>query len=854
LEDRLQPGDMVLGYLLGGSLLAPGLAVLDPDLGAAKEDASVTQPAKHRPAPYNGLADQDLHRMPAAGPIALASFLEDRSTARSVLSPASLPQGVVGDSATPHGGSADLLSLQLAAAVLHSSTPLPNPVTAGSLGSFFASNTSANFSSSKAVGQAPVVVDSATNGSLAQQPERIATHAQPAASPAAAQPVPADPKQIQESYGRLPLAFEANQGQADARVQFLSHGSGYSLALAATEAVLSFQRLTVSRGGEVSEPQVSAATVLDMQLLGANAAPQVVGRDELPGKVNYYVGNDPRQWHTNLATYARVEYQNVYAGINLVYYGKGQQLEYDFVVAPGADPRTISLGFTGADQVSINAQGDLVLHTAGGDIQQHKPFLYQDVGGVRQEIAGSFVLRGPQQVGFQVGAYDPSRPLVIDPAYVYSSFLGGTGDDAGNGIAVDGNGFAYVTGYTDSPPATWPVPAPALFGPLGGIDAFVTKVDVSGMFLQWTDFIGGLGTDVGQAIALGAGGVYIAGSTSSPTFPAFNFQAAYGGGASDGFAARFNPVNGALLNSTFLGGRGNDAGFGIAVDNASNVYVTGYTSSPPGTWGALSFVFGPSGGKDAFAIRLDPTLSFETYLTYVCGTRTDIGYGIAVDGNQAAYVTGETQSPNFVTTAGVVQPVFGGGGSDAFVFKLRANGGLIWSTFYGGPGDDGGYGIAVDANGNPVVTGYFDVGAGNTDAFLIQLNANAAAFLCFGFLGGIGTDVGQGVALDAFGNAYVTGWTDSPNFPVLFPLPGQAALNGIQSAFVAKINLPGCFLVYSTYLGGESVDAGYGIAVDFGQNAYVTGYTTSPVLFPVGPACFQCFSGGGIDAFVTKIR
>jgi hypothetical protein len=586
-----------------------------------------------------------------------------------------------------------------------------------------------------------------------------------------------------------------------------------------------------------------------MQFVGSNHAAQVVGQDELPGKVNYYLGKDTSTWHTNIPTFARVEYQNVYPGIDLAYYGKQQQLEYDFIVAPGADPRAITLGFTGADRVTIDEQGDLVLHSAGGDVRQHRPFLYQEVGGVRQEVAGNFEFRGDGQVGFRVDAYDTSRPLIIDPpVYIYSSYLGGAGNDAGFGIAVDGNGYAYVTGYTDSPPSTWPAPPPpTLIGPLGGIDAFVTKVDTSGMFLQWTDYIGGSSWDVGQGIALGPCGVYVTGVTASPDFPvtAAAFQTIYSGVSSDGFAVQLDPNAGALLAGTFLGVLpGDSAGYGVGVDVNSNVYVTGFADTG-----------GPN--YDVLVISLDCTLSFANYLTFWGGVGTDVGYGIAVDPGGNAYVTGYTDSPNFPTTAGVIVPVYPGH-PDGFALKLNSFGGLVWSTYLRLPGNGAGTGIAVNSAGQPYITGYFDGGpVQHLDSFFYRLTPPANAFLNRSTFGGPGDDVAQGIALDSAGFPYLIGWTTSPaGLPIVNPLPGGAFLKGAENAFVTKLNI-GIFNappIYFSYFGGTISDAGFGIAVDPFGFVYMTGETNSPDFIPPAPPGFQpVYGGGGSDAFVTKI-
>ena len=267
----------------------------------------------------------------------------------------------------------------------------------------------------------------------------------------------ANKPQLVEAYGKLSLSFEANQGQTDSRVDFLTRGSGYSLFLTSTEAVLALRKPVASSGprtrrtdSEAEEAPAVPPAVVRMKLVGANPSPRVSGLEELPGKSNYFLGNDPSKWRTDVPHYAKVQYRDVYPGVDLVYYGNQRQLEYDLVVEPGADPSAISLSFEGVERLRIDTQGDLVLETPDGEIRQHTPLVYQEVDGVRRQIAGSYMLNGDRQVGFEVAAYDPGQPLIIDPVLVYSTYLGGTGDERGFDIAVDASGNAYVTGQTDS--------------------------------------------------------------------------------------------------------------------------------------------------------------------------------------------------------------------------------------------------------------------------------------------------------------------------------------------------------------------------------------------------------------------
>ena len=677
-------------------------------------------------------------------------------------------------------------------------------------------------------------------------------------TPALDTPDPATRARINAAYGQLPLSFEANQGQTDAHVNFLSRGAGYALFLTPDEAALRLQQPVASG---TAAAQAAPEAVLRMQLVGANATPRVVGRDQLPGTSNYFIGNDPSRWHTDIPNYAQVEEQGVYPGVDLVYYGNQRQLEYDFTVAPGADPGVIRLAISGAESMTLDAQGNLVLHTAGGDVVEQAPVLYQEADGGRQAVSGHFVLEGDGQVGFAVGAYNPSKPLIIDPVLSYSTYLGGSGNDAvvGSGIAVDSAGNAYVTGDTVS--TNFPTANPLQPATGGGDDAFVAKLNASGTALVYSTYLGGSGDDAGSDIAVdSAGNAYVTGYTRSTNFPTANPLQPTFGGDRDAFVAKLNASGTALVYSTYLGGIASDVGSGIAVDSAGNAYVTGDTVST--NFPTANPLQPASGGglTDAFVAKLNATGTALVYSTYLGGSASDAGLDIAVDSAGNAYVTGNTSSTNF-PTANPLQPA-SGGGTDAFVAKLNAAGtALVYSTYLGGSASDAGLDIAVDSAGNAYVTGDTSstnfptanplqpASGGGTDAFVAKLNAAGTALVYSTYLGGSGNDVGSGIAVDSAGNAYVTGNTVSTNFPTANPL--QPASGGGTDAFVAKLNAAGTALVYSTYFGGSASDAGRDIAVDSAGNAYVTGNTSSTNFPTANP--LQPVTGGGTDAFVAKI-
>ena len=688
---------------------------------------------------------------------------------------------------------------------------------------------------------------------------------------------------LSADYGRLPLHFEENRGQVDLQVRFLARGPGYGLYLTSGEAVLALG--------------AKDRAVLRMALVGANSNAQVSGLDELPGKANYFIGKDPAKWRTNVPTYAKVRYRGVYPGIDLVYYGNQRQLEYDFVVARGADPRRIALRFAGAEKLEIDGQGDLVLHLPQGNVRVKRPVVYQSVDGKRQEIDGRYVVRDEDRVGFQLAAYDSNKTLVIDPIVLsYSTFLGGNGFDGAAGIAVDGLGHAYVTGFTTSTnfPVTAEAFGTAFHGPAGSLsDVFVAKFDRPGTGLIYATYLGGSNQDEAGGIAVDSGGsAYVTGITHSADFPvtAGAFQAATDG-SGDAFVTRLNSAGSGLVYSTYLGGSQLEGGAGIAADDLGNAYVTGSTSSTnfPTSVGTFQPLFaggssGPSspGPSDAFVSKLGTGGSGLVYSTYLGGSGDDYSSAIAIDAAGGAYVTGRTNSLVFPTTPAAYQPLVAHTGDfsgyNAFVTKLDPAGAtLTYSTYLGGSGADSGFGIAVDGGSNVYVTGLTTsinfpttVGAvqptfrGVADAFVTKLNRAGSALIYATFLGGSGADRGHAIAVAGDGSAHVAGGTESVDFPATADAVQASYAGGSGSAagdaFVAMVHPGGASLRYSTYLGGAYGEVSSGIAVDPAGGTYVTGITKSPD-FPTANA-FQPVHAGGppvspvgvvTDAFVAKI-
>lgn len=704
-----------------------------------------------------------------------------------------------------------------------------------------------------------------------------------------------DPKQLaadhaRNAYGQIELSFEANRGQTDDSVNFLARGAGYTLFLKPTEAVFRLrqdeqQTANTNQPSAVEEsvicdpqlgnPQSAAinpqSRVLRMKLAGANATARF-SVERTAGRVNYFTGSDPSKWHADIATYGKVRYAEVYPGIDLVYYGNQRQLEYDFVVAPGNDPRTIKLEFEGADKIEVNSDGELLLSLDEGPesvVRQPKPVIYQEEAGERRIIAGGYALGVDKTVSFALGDYDPSLPLVIDPTLVYSTYLGGSGGDQGLDMAVDASGNAYITGFTVS--TNFPTANPIQAANGSFQDVFVAKLNPAGSALVYSTYLGGNGNDQARGIAIdSAGNAYVTGFTNSTNYPTANaFDASIGANGDDAFVTKLNAAGNALVYSTYLGGD-DSAEFGqaIAVDSAGNTYVTGSTfSNDFPTVNPIQATEG-GGSTDAFLSKLNAAGSALVYSTYLGGGDNDSGEGIKIDSAGNAYLGGDTFSTNF-PTASPIQAANGGNG-DTFVLKVNAAGNaLVYSTYLGGSARDACEGLAIDSSNNVYTTGdtessnfptanAFQGTNGGTvllqDAFVTKINAAGNALVYSTYLGGTGGEVGFGITVDSSGNVYLAGATGSNT-----TLPTANAIQCVRAggadAFVTKFNAAGSALVYSTYLGGGAGDEARGIGIDSAGNAYIAGKTSS-TNFPTVNAIQSTFGGETApfgDAFLTKI-
>jgi uncharacterized repeat protein (TIGR01451 family) len=698
----------------------------------------------------------------------------------------------------------------------------------------------------------------------------------------------------------LPLAFEVNQGQADASVRFLSRGSGYTMFLTSNQAILALGRHQETTDTEINKNK-SDSIGLRLNLMGANVAPQISGLDELLGKSNYFIGNDPKQWRTNVRTYAGVKYQNVYTGIDLIYHGNQGQLEYDFVVASGADPKMIKLDIRNADlrgppvnqrfsndtALRVNSRGELVLTVAGGQVHFHRPVVYQIAhAAAKTYVDAHYVLASDHSVSFAVANYDPSQPLVIDPVLSYSTYLGAESLDTGNAVAVDSTGSVYVTGETAS--LNFPTTIGAYQASnAGASDVFVSKIDSSGANLVYSTYLGGSLSERGNSIAVdSAGNAYVTGRTNSIDFPTMNPWQDQLFGDFDAFVTELNAQGNGLIFSTYLGGAGNDEGSGVAVDSSGKIYVTGGASMTSGddfptTSGAYQRLFG-GGMNDAFVTKFDPTQSGSAilvYSTFLGGSDMDRGNSIAVDSNGNAYITGRTRSTDF-PQRNPLQATYGGGDYDVFVSKLNSTAtDLVYATYIGGSGTDQGYGIAVDSAGNAYVTGqsasvdfpttanaFQPTSAGSSNAFVAKIDSTGSSLIYSTYFGGSGTDLASGIATDTSGIAYITGRTSTTSgFPTTPDAIQPNFGGGPNDAFVAKIDPSqsgAASLIYSSYLGGSGDEnipsagpAGNpsgGIAVDSAGSIYVTGNTSSANFPSVNP--YQATYGGGpSDAFIARI-
>lgn len=645
----------------------------------------------------------------------------------------------------------------------------------------------------------------------------------------------------------LSLSFVPNAGQAADGVVFEAIGASGGLTFGQQNV-----QITLPDGA------------LAVAWIGANGATAVSGTDRLPGTANIYRGNDASRWQSDLPTYAAVTYAALYPGIDLVYDGSEGLLKGTYHVAPGADPSLIGWRYVGGTAVTLDpATGDLhIALNENAAVTEKAPVAYQMVDGRQQPVAAAYQLDG-ETVRFTLGKYDPARPLVIDPTLVYSSYLGGSSDDAATDVAVDGSGNVYVTGHTYSSS----LPGGGT-GNAGYNDLFVTKINGAGTAVLYTTILGGSGSDEPRGIAVNSNGskVWLTGMTTSSNLPTFNaFQSVAGGGV-DAFVMQFSN-SGGLAFSSYYGGGFYDAGEDIALDSAGNAHLTG------SIWGG-------------FFAKINGQTYQKEYERMISGQEA-IGYGIALDSQNNIYITGEIRSPDWPT----VNPVQTNCGSfddwtcstDAFVVTLTPAGDdLLFSSYLGGSAANGGSGtdigraIAVDANGNIAIAGETFAGdfpvlnatmgqkpGSNTlnAAFITRLVKQGGGYQ-IGFstyLGGNGSTWATGVATNSAGQVFVAGGTNAANLPTAAALQSQlgpgvcfsSTSRNCYDAFIAQF-APSGSMPFSTYWGGTDDDVAEGMALDSSGNLVVAGKAES-MAFPVTAGGFQPNRAQGMEAFVMKL-
>jgi Beta-propeller repeat len=664
----------------------------------------------------------------------------------------------------------------------------------------------------------------------------------------------------------LPLGFVENRGQTDSRVRYYAQGNRYAFYVTRDEVMLA-----------LAKKETTSQLALALRFVNRNPLSVLSGAQRAPGKVNYLRGKDPARWRTQLARYRDVVYHELWPGIDLRLHQQGSVLKYEFRVRPGGRVSDIRLAYAGATGLALGNSGALRIKTALGVLRDSAPVSYQEISGVRVPVRSRYALgKRKARFAFAVGGYRRDHDLIIDPGIQYTTFLGGADVETGAGIAVDGAGNAYVAGTTQSPefPTT-----PGAFQRTGAVNAFsevfVSKLNPTGTALVYSTFVGGSDLDFGLGIAIdAAGNAYVTGRTKSSNFPttagAFSRSLHIPANCprcvvdnTDGFAFKLNAAGSALTYSTYLGGTDYDSPRGIAVDGAGNAYVTGETLSGDFPTTPGSFRPTSSGSYDMFVTKLNPGGTGLVYSTFLGGTQVDDGARIAVDGGGNAYALGFTSSTDFPTTPAAFDTT-ANGGFDVSLTKLNpAGSGLVYSTYLGGQGFDTGGSVAVDAGGNAYVTGgtgsvdfpttpgAFDTVSDGNDAFVTKLNAAGSVAVYSTVVGGTAFDGLNGVVLDTAGDAWLTGSTDSADYPVTADA-ADASFNGSSDVVISELNAAGSALLYSTYLGGPQSEAGLDIARDAAGNLYVAGQALG-MDFPATVGAFDSVFNGGGDAFVTKL-
>ncbi len=648
----------------------------------------------------------------------------------------------------------------------------------------------------------------------------------------------------------LELSFEANHGQAAPEIRYLARAPGYSLYLGADHARL----------------HLSGDTVVRISPVDAADRPRLQAVSPQTRRSHYFLGESRNSWRASVGHYGGVEYRNVYPGIDWVFRSgrvRHGELEYDFVVNPGADPASIGIELEGIDGIALAADGSLVIRTRAGELHQSAPVVFQDIGGERTHVPGRYRLGPEGQVGFEIGDYDRARPLVIDPELVFSTYIGGSGDDDGlddTGLAIDAAQNAYLVGTTDS------LDLPGAGNVLaGGTDVFVTKVAADGSSIIYTTYIGGSGDDIGRSVTVDEfGNAFVTGETFSTDFPTVAAaQPGFGGGSSDSFLVRLDSTGSTLLYSTYFGGSGDESGKSIAPDASGGTFMFGDTTSADlPVVNAFQPVFG-GGPDDAFAMRLDDSGSGITFATYIGGSGGETARELSIDGNGNVLFAGFTNSSTDFPVVNAFQPVFGGGLNDGFVTGLTPAGTLFYSTFIGGLGIDVVTGVDHDEFGNIYLSGdtnspnfptlnafQTSFAGGIFDTWLAKLRPDGTTLVYATYFGGPDDESVHHLVVDDSGNAYPLGHSNGPGFPLLDPVQSVYG-GGTDDIFSARVD-PAGNLVFSTFLGGNGADRGNASAVlPGGGDVFFTSDSASTD-FPVLDA-LQSTSGGGLDLTLSRL-
>jgi hypothetical protein len=664
---------------------------------------------------------------------------------------------------------------------------------------------------------------------------------------------PNQTSEIHNALSRLPLYFIKNRGQVNECVSFhlkMQQGNVY-----------------FTPGGIVYQFSIQESASRQrmeniwLSFVGSNSRIEISGQDESRAKFNFFRGNDPDRWRGDVEAYHKVLYREIYPGIDLVVGGKTGVLKHEYLIKPGGNVKNIGLRYRGIKNLRVNESGELEIETECGVLREGKPISYQMIDGQRVDIDTDYVIGEENTVGFGVGEYREDCDLIIDPWLVYSTFLGGGTFDYAQDIAVDGDGNVYVTGHTGSGDFPTTTVAYDRTWNGGNNDVFVTKLNPSGSALVYSTYLGGAGDDRGYGIAVNADGyAFVTGSTSSTDFPTTldGYDTTHND-LTDVFVTRLTVAGNHLFYSTFVGGWSTDEGHAIAVDSGENAYVTGKTASPnfPATGGAFDQTHG--GGDDVFVLKVNDSGEDLSYCTFMGWSADEEGNGIAVDDAGCAYITGKTTSTFFPVTASGYDLSYNMGG-DMFVSKLNSIGsGLHYSTFVGGSSEDYGKDIALDSSGNACVVGasysinyptagsrYDNSPNGNLDVVVTKLNSSGTSLLYSTYLGGSASDWGEGIAIDQYGNAYITGYTFSANFPTTPGAYSDTRSGAAYDVILSCLSTSSSHLIFSTYLGGEYEDEGKAIAIDKGRCIYITGHTSSSD-FPTTPGAYdRTFQGSGV--------